>query len=121
MGALEMGTWGGRASVLPPVVVYGAAAHLFCRLLLCTLLTALFAVCRGGVGSVITSLLLPPLPLRVLLSPPPPTLGVLLLPPPYKLGVWSLDLVLGCSVQQGTLVFFCSAENTSVHCVLHGG
>ena len=52
MGALEMGTWGGRAPVLPPVVVYGAAAHLFCSLLLCTLLTAWFAVCRGGVGSV---------------------------------------------------------------------
>ena len=31
------------------------------------------------------------------------------------------DLVLGCSVLQGTLVFFCSAENTSVHSVQHSG
>ena len=116
-----MGTWGGSAPVLPPVVVYGAAAHLFCRLLLCTLLTALFAVCRGGVGSVHHLSAAAAAAAGSVVVAAAADTGSLLLPLPYKLGVWSLDLVLGCSVQQGTLVFFCSAENTSVHCVQHGG
>ena len=64
MGALEMGTWGGRAPVLPPVVVlvflfpiptsHYSSSHEGKEwdVVACTLLMAWFAVCRGGVGSV---------------------------------------------------------------------
>ena len=61
MGALEMGTWGGRAPVLPPVVVlvflfpiptsHYSSSHKGKEwdVDACALLTAWFAVCRAGV------------------------------------------------------------------------
>ena len=125
MGALEVGTCGGRAPVLPLVGV-----SVFCVPIptshysssykvkewdvdACALLTAWFPVCRAGVVCpVIASLLLQPPPLGVLLSPPQPQGTVY------------------CSVQQKThqsTVFSTVADRCSVqqsppqHHLLAGG